>query len=185
MTLIYPLLLLTVFIINVIPAFMPPTWTVLAFFYIHYHLAFIPTVIIGVIGATAGRIVLALMARYIFKPLLPAKWFSNYDALGKYFEKHERLTIPVVLGYAFSPISSNGLFIVAGFSNINLRIIAMSFFIGRLISYSFWILASHRISEEFQGVFKLHGGRGEIIGLALSLAVVILIGRIKWEKILK
>lgn len=51
-------LALIVYIVNIIPLFMPPTWLMLAFFSIHYHLYTIPVIIIGAISATFGRVTL-------------------------------------------------------------------------------------------------------------------------------
>ncbi len=179
------LLFALIFFMNVIPAFMPPTWIILSFFYLQYHLAFLPTVLLGVIAATSGRIILALIARRWLEPLLPKTFFSNYAYLGTYLEKNQKLTIPIVLGYAFSPISSNSLFIMAGLSNLPLHIIAFSFFIGRLISYSFWITASNRLSNRLEDIFAgSFASKTALINALFSLVIVFLIGKIKWKKIL-
>ncbi len=182
---IYLLVLVLVFFLNVIPAFMPPTWIILSFLYLHYHLSFIPTVILGVIAATAGRVTLALIARR-FADYLPKRFLGNYEHLGTYLQSNKRLTIPVVVGYAFSPISSNALFIMAGLSNLNLKIVAASFFVGRLISYSFWITSTRELSEHLEDIFQGHlSSGGTFISAAISLGLVYLIGRINWKKILK
>jgi len=176
---------LIIFAINVIPAFMPPTWMILSFFFIKYNLPFLPTVILGVIAATTGRICLALMAKYWFKNWLPENLFANYKDLGILLKKRQKLTIPVVLAYAFSPVSSNSLFIMAGLSNLNLRIVAFSFFLGRLFSYSFWITATDKLSNRLEDLFT-----GELksyqtlISTAISLLIIVLVGKIKWKKFL-
>jgi hypothetical protein len=54
----YLILGVLVFGVNIVPAFMPPTWIILAFFYLRYHLNLLPTVIIGAAAATLGRVVL-------------------------------------------------------------------------------------------------------------------------------
>lgn len=187
MTIIEPyiLLFILVLVINVVPAFMPPTWVVLSFLYIQFNLAFIPTVIVGVIAATAGRVLLALMARYWFKRFFPKKLFGNYEKLGNFLNNNQKLTIPIVFGYAFSPISSNSLFIVAGLSEVKLNLIAFSFFIGRMMSYSFWITASRRFSNRIEDIFAGHfSNLGSIIGLLFSILVIIIIGKVNWTKIL-
>lgn len=156
---------------------MPPTWVVLATVYLRYNLLFFPTVLIGVVAATFGRVVLALLARKWFRRFLPEKFLNNYLFLGDYLKKNQSLTLPVVFGYAFSPISSNSLFIMAGLSDIRIDIIAASFFSGRLLTYSFWLLTSRRIS---------HGSTtGTIISAVVSLLIIWVIGKINWKKLLK
>jgi membrane protein YqaA with SNARE-associated domain len=182
---IYLLLLLLVFIINVIPAFMPPTWIILSYLYLQFNLAFIPTVILGVIAATSGRAVLAIMARSWFRKYLPHKFIANYDHLGKYLKDKQKLTITFVLGYAFSPISSNSLFIIAGLSEMKLSIIIFSFFIGRLFTYSLMLATSMRIANQLDKIFIGHLTSSKaVISAIISLAIVLIIGKINWGKIL-
>ena len=47
--------LAVVFVINVIPAFMPSTWMVIAFFVVVYQLPLWPLCFGGAVSATAGR----------------------------------------------------------------------------------------------------------------------------------
>jgi hypothetical protein len=78
----YIILFALVFLINVIPAFMPPTWMILSYASIRYGIPFIPTVCIGVVAATLGRYVLALMARHWFRGIFPSRLIQNYLDLG-------------------------------------------------------------------------------------------------------
>src|SRR2546421_13102023 len=93
---LYVYLALVVFFMNTFPAFMPPTWIVLAFFYMHFHSSFLPTVLIGAICATLGRVTLAFLAKYYFRPFLPKSFYKNYTSLGTYFRTHQHFTIPFV-----------------------------------------------------------------------------------------
>lgn len=182
----YIFLAVIIFGINVIPAFMPPTWTILVFFLLTFHLSFLPTVIIGACMATLGRVVLALLSRKYGSRLLPKKVVQNYHALGGFFKKHKRLTIPAVLMYAFFPIPSNQVYIIAGLSEISLRVIAFSFLVGRLISYSFWVGVSYHLSNNLESLFINHvTNYRSLVMEILSLLVIILIGLINWQKIVK
>lgn len=173
-----------VFVVNVIPAFMPPTWIVLSFFYLQFHLSLVPAVIIGACAATLGRIVLALIAHRL-ENFLPKSFLGNYKDLGEFLKKNESLTVPVVIGYAFSPVSSNTLFIIAGLSGLNLKVVAASFFVGRLISYSFWIAASHALSSRLDQIFLGHfSNAGTIASAIISVFIVFIVGQIKWGRVL-
>lgn len=183
---LYLNLAIIVFVINVVPVFMPPTWTILTFFYLHFHLALLPTVIIGATTATVGRVVLATLAKQYFRPFFSREILGNYDALGQFLHKHQHLTIPIILTYAFFPISSNQVFIVAGLTKLKLKIIAFSFLFGRLISYTFWISAASHISKTLEDVFLKHfSDAGTLVFEISGLLVILLIGKINWEKVLK
>lgn len=181
----YVFLAILIFTINVVPAFMPPTWVVLSFLYVAYHLALIPTVLLGVVAATLGRFALALIARRWFKQILPKKWLHNYEDLGLFLEKNQQLTVPIVIGYAFSPISSNSLFIVSGLSNMKLNIVLFSFFIGRLATYSFWVTAARHFEKQLDSIFLENLLNPKtILSAVVSLAIVVAVGKVKWGKVL-
>lgn len=183
---VYLTLTVLIFAINVIPVFMPPTWIILAFFYARYHLSIIPTVIVGAGAATIGRIVLAQLARMYGRSIVPKKFLTNYEALGVLIERHQTISIPLMFAYAFFPISSNVVYIVAGLSNISIRVIALSFFIGRLISYSFWITAAHLASKSLDMLLIRHFSKSRtLVAEVIGVGIILLIGSLNWRKILK
>ncbi len=181
-------LILAVFVLgmNVVPVFMPPTWLVLAFFFSRFHLNLFATVLIGAISATCGRVLLYHLARLYLRPFLPKKFEQNYDYLGSYIQKRQNLTIPIVITYAFLPIPSNDVFIIAGLTGLKIKIIAFSFFVGRLISYSFWISLAYHLSNRLEMVFAEHFSN--LAGIAaelLGFGIILLVGKINWRKILR
>ncbi len=180
------LLALFIYIINVIPFLMPPTWTILAFFYINYHPPFIPVIVLGAGAATLGRITLYYLSKRYFRRFFSQKSLKNYDVLGKFVTKNEKFSIPIFITYAFFPISSNYVYIAAGLAKINIKILASSFFVGRLISYSFWVAASHYAVSRVEDIFTSHINNIGVIAVELiGFIIVILIGKINWGKILK
>lgn len=183
---VYILLAVLIFSINIIPAFMPPTWMVLAFFYITFDLSFFPTIIIGALMATLGRIALSYMARDYFRPLLSKKSRLNYSALGKLLNKNRKLTIPLIFSFAFLPIPSNQIYIAVGLSKANINLFALSFCIGRIISDSFWVALAHRLNKSLSSIFILHiHNINTLIIELLGFAVLYGISIIPWNKILK
>lgn len=182
----YVLLASLVLGLNIIPAFMPPTWTVLAFFVAKYHLDLVPVVIIGATCATLGRVILATISRTVFRKFLPQDLKTNYATIGTYLNRNKKITVPLVIAYAFLPIPSNDVFIAAGLARVRIGLLAGSFFIGRLISYTFWVSVTRRLSDNLIDIFSNHYARGgsivvEIVGLLL----LFFLGKIAWKKILK
>ena len=170
---------------NIIPAFMPPTWAVLAFFVTKYNLLIIPTVLIGAMSATLGRVILANISQKYFSRFFSKDSQQNYESIGTYLNKHQAITVPLVITYAFFPIPSNHVFIAAGLAKVNLKVLATSFFIGRLISYTFWVNLSQRISDNLEGVFSSHYSKFGSIGLEIvGVVVIYFIGKIAWKKVL-
>jgi uncharacterized membrane protein YdjX (TVP38/TMEM64 family) len=63
---------------------------------------------------------------------------QNIDALKESLLGKKTLTAGASLFYAFSPLPSNYLFIAYGLTTLELRVLALPFFLGRLIGYNFW-----------------------------------------------
>lgn len=111
---------------------------------------------------------------------------TNYNHLGRYFKENQKLTIPVVVMYAFLPIPSNQVFIIAGLTNLNLKLIAFSFLFGRVISYTFWVTVAYQVSERFEDVIVGHFSNAHTIFMEiLSISIVVILGMIPWSKLLK
>lgn len=182
----YALLASLVLGLNIIPAFMPPTWTVLAFFVTKYDLLLIPVVLIGASCATLGRVVLAGISRKYFRRILSADSQENYATIGEYLNRNKHITIPLVVAYAFLPIPSNDVFIAAGLAKVKIKLLAGSFFVGRLISYTFWVSLTQRFSDNLLDLFSKHYTKvGSIVLEVVGLLLLYLFGKIAWKKILK
>jgi membrane protein DedA with SNARE-associated domain len=182
----YIVVFCVVFAINLVPAFMPPTWMVLAFFYIQYKLSLIPIVVIGALSATAGRIVLAHVARTFFRRLLSENSKENLEGLRLFVDKKRHISIPLMISYAFLPIPSNQVYITAGLAKVDIRIMALSFFIGRLISYTFWVGATHIVTHRLDDIFSKHLSKtNAVIAELIGLALIYLVMRINWNKVLR
>jgi hypothetical protein len=143
------LLFLIVFGLNIVPAFAPPTWMV--FSYVGFRYAEVNVVSLAIGGAAAatlGRIVLAKMARVIVRQrFMSESTRENIDTFRSQLEPRRKLTFGVFLFYAFTPLPSNYLFIAYGLTTMKLRMIAMPFFIGRSVSYSFWGMTASAVAR--------------------------------------
>lgn len=182
----YLLLGLFIFIVNVMPAFMPPTWAILSYFTIKYDLALLPTILIGVICAVAGRVVLYFLAAHLLRRFLSKGTLANFDSLRNYLSSREKITLPFIFAYAFSPIPSNQLFIVAGLTHFNIKLLTFSFFVGRLLSYSFWVGLANTASNTLEEIFAEHFTRTtSIIIEVIGITFLILVSRINWKRFLK
>lgn len=144
------LLFIVVFTLNVIPAFAPPTWVTLSF--IGFSMPNIPVLALASIGATAatfGRITLAKLSHTIVRGrLLDAPTCANIDAIKDGLAKRRVFTFGMFLVYAFSPLPSNYLFIAYGLTTLGLVSVAIPFFIGRFVSYSFWIATGSALGDQ-------------------------------------
>ncbi len=180
------LVYLLVFAINVAPAFMPATWAVLAFFHVVYQLPLLPLSLGGAVSATLGRVVLARLSATLRDHLLSPQQRENLMALGEFLEERRGLTLASVLLFAFGPIPSNQLFIAAGLTGTDLRLIVPPFLVGRLVSNTILIYltgqATARLGELFGQAWRHPGALVVQIGGLLLLAALTVID---WTSVLQ
>jgi hypothetical protein len=175
-----------VFAINLVPYFMPPTWAVVAFFLIAYHLPFWPLCIGCSLAATAGRCGLALTSERWGRRLLTAQHRANVAALGQWLnERSGWREAAAVMLYSLGPIPSNQLFIAAGLSGARLTPIAAGFLAGRLVSYPALAFTARGVTDQFGSLFTKGWQDPKAIALELlSIVGIVLFARIDWPRLL-
>jgi membrane protein DedA with SNARE-associated domain len=138
-----------IFALNLIPAFAPPTWVTLSFIGLTVPAVdVVPLALIGASAATLGRVTLCKLARWIVRQrILSVSARRNVDAIKDALEKRAVLAFSVFLAFAFSPLPSNYLFIAYGLTSLRLSLVALPFFVGRFISYGFWISTSSAVGD--------------------------------------
>jgi hypothetical protein len=72
---------------------------------------------------------------------------QNLDHIRQRIESRRGLTFGAFLGYSFSPLPSNYLFIAYGLTTLPIAFLALPFFIGRLASYTFWIATASAVGR--------------------------------------
>jgi hypothetical protein len=179
------LLFLIVFLLNVIPAFAPPTWIVFSFIGFSYpeHERLL-LAMVGATAATLGRVCLAKGSQTILRRrILGEASRASIDAIRENLEQRRKLTFSLFLFYALTPLPSNYLFIAYGLTMMHLRWIAIPFFLGRIVSYSLWSFTgstiARRISLESTETVP-YLGLYFLLSQALLLFALYLFTRIDW-----
>jgi membrane protein YqaA with SNARE-associated domain len=175
-----------VFALNVVPAFAPPTWMALSWVGFTRPLddPFV-VAMTGALAATSGRLVLAKLSRVVIRQRFMSDTMrANIDIIKDGLDRHRTMTFSAFLLYAFSPFPSNYLFIAYGLTSLPFWLVALPFFIGRCVSYSFFVLTASKVSQrlaleatEAQQYFGIYF----VISQLLLLAVVFLLIRVDWR----
>ncbi|HEY4979077.1 MAG TPA: hypothetical protein VII25_07945 [Candidatus Acidoferrum sp.] len=185
----YLILFLVILLLNVIPAFAPPTWMVFSFLGFRFPSQMSWTfALVGALAAVMGRSLLGLLSRTIVREhWLGEAGRENVDALKVSLEKRPRLTFALFLFYAFTPMPSNYLFIAYGLTTMPLIRIVIPFFIGRFVSYHFWTMGAATVSRklELEGTETIAYFSVYFVFTQLALlAAVYLFTRIDWKLLL-
>jgi uncharacterized membrane protein YdjX (TVP38/TMEM64 family) len=174
-----------VFAVNLLPAFGPPTWLVLAYFRIEQGSPIVALVILGGLAASAGRLVLALATRRLGRRL-PERRRAELEVLGQTLASHQAGFWASIAFFALSPLPSAQMFEAAGLTpTVRLLPVTTAFFLGRLVSYSIYVAAASAARAQIRSVFSQGLGSPFAIALQLvSLGLVVGMVFTPWSRVL-
>jgi len=182
----YLLLALTVFGINLLPAFAPPTWAVLVLFKLNSAIPAIPLVLIGALSAGTGRYFLA-RATGLLRNRISLKQRANLHAASEVLNRKTSHHLVGLLLFALSPIPSAQLFEAAGIIGMRLVPLTLAFFAGRIVSYSIYVAGTSTLQTRGFGdliMSALRSPWGIVLQIGLIYGIY-LIMKIDWKKFLK
>ncbi len=170
-----------VFLMNLVPYFMPPTWAVVTFFLIAFSLPVWPLAIGCAFASTAGRCGLYYLSARLGRQLLSDQKQRNVAALGNWLNQRPgwRGVVDLLI-YSLGPIPSNDLFIAAGLSRATLWPVALGFLPGRMVSYPLLALTAKGANDQLGGILTRQWLALEL----LSIAGIWLFSRIDWARVL-
>jgi uncharacterized membrane protein YdjX (TVP38/TMEM64 family) len=132
-------------------------------------------------------LVLAKFSRVIIRQrFLGDAMRANIEVIQHGLERHPALTWGVFLAYAFGPFPSNYLFIAYGLTSLRLRLVAVPFFIGRFVSYSFFVFTASEVSQRLSveaSEAQPYLGIYFVASQLLMLGIVVALARIDWHQV--
>ena len=181
----YLILFLIVFGVNLMPAFGPPTWTIIALYVFNGDLSVPATVVVAAVAAATGRYLLARVFKHLGS-YLPDKMRRNLKAARSALEQGRWSSIMAIGLFALSPVPSAQLFEAAGLTGVRLISFTVAFFLGRTVAYSMYALTAKgmresSIGESFQSALTSPYG---IVSQLVMIILLTLLVQIDWERIL-
>lgn len=181
---IYLVIAATIILLNILPAFAPPTWAALIFFVVNYNVNPVALVVLGVASSTIGRAILAWYFRK-FAHLIPTRFSKNMKFAGDYLQRDASRRRTVFLIFAISPISSAQLFEAAGISQtVKLRPLLAAFALGRCVTYSFYVSGAEAAASTSMGQLIIDHLKSPwaIAAQLAMIALFVIAGSIDWQK---
>lgn len=174
----YAIALGVVFAVNLLPAFGPPTWALLVFFRLDFHLPAVPLIVGGALAAASGRFLLASGARWL-RPRFSVARLERLDRAEAALTANRRRSAAGLGLFALSPLPSGQLFVAAGLMTVPLVPLTAAFFAGRLVSYSLYVAVAS-VAERNLGsvaIDSLTSPVGMALQLAMLAGLAVLLGR--------
>ena len=170
-----------VFVINVLPAFGPPTWSVLVYARLRWHLDPVALVVVGASAAALGRLLLASGARVV-RGHFSTRYRTNLANLAGRLRGRTAGVWSFAILFVVSPLPSAQLFVAAGLLDLRLAVLAASFFVGRLVTYSLYVATAVVVDRQLGSVLTNMWGEPWWIALQLVLIVAIsLLPLVPWR----
>jgi uncharacterized membrane protein YdjX (TVP38/TMEM64 family) len=142
--------------------------------------------VVAASGATCGRVLLAHFAKRIVR----TRWMrpdmrESLAAVADLIERRRGASVVAFLLFAASPFPSNILFLAYGLTGAPLRLLAVPFFIGRLISYTIAVEGGSLMAQhlESKGAGAWAWGYFVVAQLAL-IALLYGFTKVDWRKTL-
>ena len=179
----YLIVFAVVFIANVVPAFAPPTWSILVFLTLHYDLNNVPAILIGVLAASSGRYILASAFRR-YRDKFPNWYLENMENAASHLTKSDRHFAALASLFFVSPLSSAQLFEAAGImKSIALKPLTIAFAAGRLVTYTIYVSGASVLKESSFGDVILKNIKSPT-AIAIQILMVVglvALGSVKWK----
>jgi hypothetical protein len=173
-------------LLNMIPAFMPPTWTLLAWAHINHDVPVLLIAAVGALGAATGRVLLALGSRAFGMRLLPDRWEANIHALVAAIRARPALSLGSLGLFALGPVPTNHLFIAAGLSGSPLAPVTAVFGVTRFVSYILWVQAAETAVTSLDQILRPSlGGGAAIAAQVLGFVALVAVMQVDWATTLK
>ncbi|QLY28561.1 hypothetical protein [Nocardia huaxiensis] len=173
-----------VLLVNLMPAFGPPTALVLVLFKLNWHLDPVALVLLGALTSGAGRYLLGTATGRV-RDRLSAHRKTALSAASSYLTGHRGRSIAGYALFLLSPLPSAQLFEAAGLMGMRLLPLTVAHVLGRLVSYSLYVGATS-VAERNLGAALLDSitsPYGVAIQVAM-LAALVLLARIDWTRYL-
>ncbi|MEV6067594.1 hypothetical protein AB0L82_13650 [Nocardia sp. NPDC052001] len=176
----YLVVFATVFALNLMPAFGPPTWVLLILFKINWQLDPIALVLIGALTAGTGRYLLAAVTGRLGAHL-GARRRSSLRAAGEYLTDHKGRSAAGLTLFLLSPLPSAQMFEAAGLIGIRLLPLTAAFIAGRLVSYSLYMGATTVAERNLGRAFTSSLTSPYAIAIQVTvIAALVILARVDW-----
>src|SRR5690606_33806317 len=168
---------------NLVPAFAPPTWTIIVLYGLNGELPLPGIVVTGAVAAALGRYSLAHGFR-LLRERVSEKTRNNLEAAKAALEKNHRRGWLALGLFALSPLPSAQLFAAAGLTGVRLAPFTLIFFAGRLVEYSVYA-GGAKVVERLTIGDAFREALTSPLGIGLQLAMIgglVALARIDWAR---
>lgn len=171
---------------TVTPLPLPPSWLVLSYLSLELTAHPVGIVVAGALGAAAGRLVLTWTSRELGPRFMRGATRENVDYLARRLHGSRNGTLGAAGLLALSPPPAGALYIAAGLVRINLAVVALACFAGRLVTYGIGVAVVSMAADQIADRLRTAAAPWSVaLGLALLAGALWVFGRIDWRVLIE
>ena len=171
------------FIVDMLPFFGPPAWTVMVFLQMKFSLNVWAVLVAGVLGSTLGRYFLSKYIPYLSAKIINQHTITDIEFIGKKLGGKGMMIQFFVFLYTLVPLPSTPLFTAAGMAKIRALNILPAFFIGKFISDMVMVLSGDYVARNAISFSEGFWSWKSITGSAISIVIILLFLFIDWRSL--
>ena len=171
-------------LVDTIPVFAPPAWTILAFMIIKWKLNPWGIIAAGALGSVIGRYILTLYMPHISAKIFRPSENDNISFLGKNLGKRFWQSNVFVMLYAISPLSTTALFTAGGMAHVKPWNMLPGFAIGKFLGDA-WVILTAKVTAD-EATDLMHGHVSWQTALTAGAGLLLISGVlfIDWRQLL-
>ena len=171
-------------LVDTIPVFAPPAWTILAFMIIKWKLNPWGIIAAGALGSVIGRYILTLYMPHISAKIFRPSENDNISFLGKNLGKRFWKSNVFVMLYAISPLSTTALFTAGGMAHVKPWNMLPGFAIGKFLGDA-WVIFTAQVTAD-EAADLMHGHVSWQTALTAGAGLLLISGVlfIDWRQLL-
>lgn len=182
--LIYFLVFLASFLVDVIPFVGPPAWTVMVFFQIRFQLNIWMVLFFGVTGSAIGRYYYSVYVKWLSHRFIQEEKNQDLSFLGEKLSKNGWKVQLFVLVYTLIPVPTTPLFTAAGVAGIRPLHIMPAFFVGKFTSDAAMVLTGDYVATNISSIAQGFFSWQSLVGTVLGLVLISMFFFVDWQKLL-
>ena len=182
--LIYILVFIASFLVDVIPFVGPPAWTVMVFFQLKYGVNTWILLLFGVTGSALGRYYYSVYIRKLSDRFVKKEKNDDLHFIGKKLAGTGWKVQLFVLIYTLIPVPTTPLFTATGVAGIRPFNIMPAFFVGKFISDAVMVLTGDYVAKNVTTLAEGFLTWQNILGTLIGLFIISLFFFIDWHKLL-
>ncbi len=172
------------FLVDLLPFFGPPAWTVMVFFQMKFDLNIWFVLISGVLGSALGRYTLFLYIPYLSDRYIKLEKNEDLHFIGeKLAHKGWKIQIFVFL-YTLMPLPTTSLFSAAGIAKIKAIYIVPTFLVGKFLSDMVMVFSGDYVANNTASFLKGFLTWKSLSGIFLGVFILSMLLFIDWRKLL-